>query len=409
MKILLINNFHYRKGGSEAVYFNMAQMFARHGHEVVFFSCTDERNESSEQSGYFVRPNSALPKIRGAIRYFYNCEARRNLERLIERERPDIAHVHLFWGGISPSIFGVLHKHRIPLVHTAHDYRMVCPAYTFRTPDGKICEQCRGKHFYRCALNRCAKGSIAQSLLMTAEMYLRNAFFNPIRNIDGFVFVSNFSFDKHKEYLPALANADAITLYNTIPPLDAQFVSRERGKYFLFFGRLSFEKGVNTLIDAFLSKPDALLKIVGTGPEEENLKSKVAQAGAHNIEFVGYRSGDALKTLIRDAAFVVVPSECYENNPMTIVEAYSAGVPVIGARIGGIPEIVDEGGTGFMFASGDSADLGRSIDRATALSDGDYKTMSDNAKAFADTNFNEERNYKKIIAFYNKILDNYGR
>ena len=126
MKILLINNFHYRKGGSEAVYFNMAQMFVRHGHEVVFFSCTDDRNESSEQSGCFVRPNSALPKIQGAIRYIYNCEAKRNLERLIERERPDIAHVHLFWGGISPSIFGVLHKHRIPLVHTAHDYRMVC-------------------------------------------------------------------------------------------------------------------------------------------------------------------------------------------------------------------------------------------------------------------------------------------
>lgn len=409
MKILLINNFHYRKGGSEAVYFNMAQMFARHGHEAVFFSCTDERNEPSEQSGYFVRPNLALTKIKGAIRYFYNCEARRNLERLIERERPDIAHVHLFWGGISPSIFGVLHKHRIPLVHTAHDYRMVCPAYTFRTPDGKICEQCRGKHFYRCAINRCAKDLVLQSLLMSAEMYLRNAFFNPIKNIDGFVFVSKFAYDKHRQYMPAFADVKAMVAYNTIPTLQQQFVSNKRGKYFLFFGRLSFEKGVNTLIDAFLGKSEAQLKIVGTGPEEETLKAKVAKAGAHNIEFVGYQSGDTLKASIRDAAFVVVPSEWYENNPMTIVEAYSAGVPVIGARIGGIPEIIDEGRTGFMFESGNPYDLGGCIDRATALSDDEYDAMSDNAKAFADANFNEERNYERIMAFYKNIIDNYGR
>ena len=409
MKILLINNFHYRKGGSEAVYFNMAQMFAQHGHEVLFFSCTDERNEPSEQSGYFVSPNSALPKIEGAIRYIYNREARHRLERLIAKERPDIAHLHLFWGGISPSIFGVLRKYRIPVIHTAHDYRMVCPAYTFRTPDGRICEQCRGKHFYRCALNRCSKGSVAQSLLMSAEMYLRNAFFNPVRNIDGFVFVSNFAYNKHKEYMPALANAAAITLYNTIPPLDAEFISRRRGRYFLFFGRLSHEKGVNTLIEAFARKADAVLKIVGTGPEENALKSKVAAAQESNIEFLGYRNGAALKEIIRDAAFVVVPSEWYENNPMTIVEAYSAGIPVIGARIGGIPEIIDEGRTGFMFASGDADDLGRCIDRATALDDAEYAAMSRNAQSFADANFNEERNYTRIIAFYKEIIDNYGK
>lgn len=409
MKILLINNFHYRKGGSEAVYFNMARMLAHHGHEVLFFSCTDSRNESCGQSGYFIRSNTSLPQIEGAIRYFYNREAKRNLERLIADERPDIAHVHLFWGGISPAIFGVLRKHRIPLVHTAHDYRMVCPAYTFRTPDGRICEQCRGRHFYHCTLNRCAKGSVTKSLLMSAEMYFRNVFFNPVRNIDGFVFVSRFAHEKHLEYMPAFGGAKYIVAYNSIPPLEEQFVSSKRGGYFLFFGRLSHEKGVATLIDAFLAKPDARLKIVGTGPEEDVLKAQVEQARAHNIEFLGYRNGDALKETIRDAAFVVVPSEWYENNPMTIVEAYSAGVPVIGARIGGIPEIVDEGKTGFLFDSGNADDLGRRIAEAQALDDAEYAAMSRNAKAFADENFDEDKNYEKIISLYRAILQEYEK
>ena len=131
MKVLLINNFHYRKGGSEAVYFNTADILLKHGHEVIFFSTTDQRNIDCGPKEYFVRQNKDVSAIRGALNYFYNTEAKRNLAKLIEREKPDIAHVHLFWGGISPSIFGVLKRYGIPLVHTVHDYRMVCPAYAF--------------------------------------------------------------------------------------------------------------------------------------------------------------------------------------------------------------------------------------------------------------------------------------
>ncbi len=409
MKILLINNFHYRKGGSEAVYFNMAEMLVRHGHEVIFFSCIDPKNEPSQQSGYFVAGNASLPKICGAIRYFYNREAKRNLERLIIKERPDIAHVHLFWGGISPSIFGVLQKHRIPLVHTAHDYRMVCPAYTFRTHSGKVCEECRGRYFYKCMLRRCSKGNIIQSGIMAAEMYIRNSFFNPIRNIDGFVFVSNFSESKHKYHMPEFADTKSIVAYNTIPPLDQKFISSKHGEYFLFLGRLSNEKGINTLVESFLSQKNINLKIVGTGPEEDRLKVRVMDAGANNIEFAGYRNGDALKAIIRDSAFIIVPSECYENNPMTIVEAYSAGIPVIGARIGGIPEIVDDGRTGFLFTSGDSAALSKCIQKAAALTDEEYAEMSRNALEFAANNFSEDKNYEKLINLYQSILKKYEK
>ena len=145
MKILLINNFHYRKGGSEAVYFNMARMLMQQGHEVVFFSCTSPQNEQRGSNRHFVAPNNSLPLTQGAMRYIYNREAQRSLERLIQEEQPDIAHIHLFWGGLSTSILDTLRRHKIPVVHTAHDYRMVCPAYTFRRADGTICEECKDR------------------------------------------------------------------------------------------------------------------------------------------------------------------------------------------------------------------------------------------------------------------------
>ena len=405
MKILLINNFHYRKGGSEAVYFNMARMLMQRGHEVVFFSCTSPLNEQDGSNRHFVTPNNSLPLAQGAMRYIYNREAQRSLEQLIKEEQPDIAHIHLFWGGLSTSILDTLRKYRIPIVHTAHDYRMVCPAYSFRRADGTICEECKGGKYYRCLKHRCSRNSLVHSLLMSVEMYLRNYWHKALKKIDGIVFVSNFSRNKHFELMPQLAQSKSIVSYNTIPPIEEHFISRERGEYYLFFGRLSYEKGIKTLIEAFTALNGPKLKIVGTGPEEEMLKAYVAEHHSEDkIEFVGYRSGDELKELIRDASFVIVPSECYENNPMTIIEAYSAGVPVIGAHIGGIPEIIDENHTGLLFPSGDVQGLKEAITKAESLSEENYSEMSQAARKFAAENFSEEQSYKRIITLYQEII-----
>ena len=405
MKILLINNFHYRKGGSEAVYFNMARMLMQRGHEVVFFSCTSPLNEQDGSNRHFVTPNNSLPLAQGAMRYIYNREAQRSLEQLIKEEQPDIAHIHLFWGGLSTSILDTLRKYHIPVVHTAHDYRMVCPAYSFRRADGTICEECKGGKYYRCLKHRCSRNSLVHSLLMSVEMYLRNYWHKALKKIDGIVFVSNFSRNKHFELMPQLAQSKSIVSYNTIPPIEEHFISRGRGEYYLFLGRLSYEKGVKTLIKAFTELNGPKLKIVGTGPEEEMLKAYVAEHHSEDkIEFVGYRSGDELKELIRDASFVIVPSECYENNPMTIIEAYSAGVPVIGAHIGGIPEIIDENHTGLLFPSGDAHGLKETIRKAESLSEEEYIKMSGAARKFAAENFTEEQSYKRIMTLYQEII-----
>lgn len=403
MKILLINNFHYRKGGSEAVYFNTADLLRRHGHEVVFFSCIDDRNERCAQEKFFVTPNDKLPRIKGAANYFYNTAAARNLKRLLEAEKPDIAHIHLLWGGLSPSILGVLKHHGIPIVHTAHDYRMVCPAYTFRTPDGRICEDCKGRKFYKCAIKRCSKGNLLQSTIMAVEMYIRNVFFNPAKTIDGFIFVSEFSRNKHVEYAPAFANTRSIVLYNTTKNVRSEFMNCGARRYFLFFGRLSEEKGISTLIRAFAELPEYDLKIVGTGSEEAHARELARDC--RNIKFLGYKQGDELKRIIADASFVLVPSEWYENNPMTIIEAYTQGVPVIGSHIGGIPEIIAEGGTGYTFAPKDAKALAETVKRAQSLSEKDYDTMIRCTAAFATAHFGEEEHYKRLIGFYKSLIE----
>jgi len=295
MKILSLNNFHYRKGGSETVYFDTAALLQKKGHEVIFFSSNNAENIPCEQGKYFVANINAISRWKGLQNYFYNREAKDKLEKLIEAEKPDIAHAHLFWGNISPSIFHVLKKHNIPLVHTAHDYRMVCPAYTFTDIEGNVCEKCRGQHFYWCAVKRCSKGNLLESWIMAVEMYFRNAFFSPVKNLNGVIFVSNFARQKHLQYQPDFSKIPSLILYNFVVNPNRHFLIRQERKYFLYFGRLSHEKGLQTLIGAFRQLPDLLLKIVGTGPEEKVLIDYVLRNKIKNVEFTGFKTGDALK------------------------------------------------------------------------------------------------------------------
>lgn len=404
MKILLINNFHYYKGGSEAVYFNTADILRKHGHEVLFFSFDRKENISCEQSPYFVTENANLPKWKSLFNYFYNTEAKRKLSELIKDEKPDIAHIHLFWGGISPSILSTLRKNNIPIIHTAHDYRIVCPAYSFKDSFGNTCEACQGKYFYKCTLKRCSKGSLAQSLIMSLEMYFRNVFFNPAKKLNGIIFVSNFSKSKHMQYAPKLANIESLVLYNYSSKVDINVMSSKHKEYILFMGRLSYEKGIQTLIKAFEQIIDIPLKIAGTGPEEDEIKKYIKQKGLTNIELLGYKSGNNLKQLVSKALFVIVPSECYENNPMTIVEANSSGVPVIGSNTGGIPEIIEDRKSGFLFTPRSVEELASVVRYAQNISEIEYKHMSENALIVAKKKFNEENHYERLISFYDQII-----
>ena len=408
MKILLIDVYNYNHGGAETVCFNTGQLLQAHGHEVIYFCLKWKRNLPSPFERYFPESKETrrgvFRQVKNLVNYFYHFEAADKLDQLLRDERPDIAHIHLIWGQITESILPVLRRHGVPAVLTAHDYRVVCPAYVFRDGRGQICERCQGRHFYKCFLHKCAKNNWIMSGVMAAEQYFRNAFFNPSRLIDGFIYVSRFAKEKHDTYMPALRKKPNMVLYNCAPEIAVAPYEKKGKDYFLFLGRLSKEKGIETLMKAISGLPECSLKIVGAGPEEVALKQYASKRHLKNVEFCGYQTGEALARYVREARFNIVSSEWYENNPMSVIEAYAIGTPVIGATIGGIPEIVIDGVTGFQFQSGNADDLRVKLAAAVHLSADEYTAMQRAALDFAREHFNTENYYPRLIAFYQQCM-----
>ena len=403
MKILQINSCHYRRGGADVVYLNTGDLLKQKGHEVFYFSMKDEKNLPDPYADFFAnsanaRNLSLFKKIQLAPTFIYNREALKKLSLLLDKIKPDIAHIHLFLGKLSSSILKALKERKIPVVATMHDYRLLCPAYLFLDGQNKICEKCVNGFYLNCTLNKCSEGNVFQSFMLTADAYFRKYRMNPIDYIHRFIFVSDFIRKKHSSFNPAYQPREKL-LYNFVPDLDKIVPTIIKGDYFLFYGRLSREKGIDTLIKA-AEKAGIRLKVVGTGSLYENYKG----ASYKNIEFLGYRTGHDLSELIRHASFVVVPSEWYENNPLTILEAYSHGKPVIGSAIGGIPEIIEEGKTGFLFEAGSEAQLTQRLLKADQLPEVDYQRMSSAAREFALSHFNPETHYRDLMKIYTELV-----
>lgn len=403
MKILQINKYFYKKGGAETVFFNTIKLLERNGHTVIPFCLKNEKNESSPYESYFVNypelsETSFFTKLRYTPSFIYNQEAAKKLEKLIIKEKPDIAHIHLLFNSLSVSILPILKKYNIPIVMSVHDYRLVCPAYTFKDGKGSFCEKCATKHYYNCILNKCSKGNFFNSLMLMLDSYFRDKFISPINYIDFFIFVSRFSRDKHIQIEPCFNNKSTY-LYNFTPSVEN--IQKEKGKYILYFGRISEEKGIITLIKAIKDSPSIQLKIIGTGPLLEELR----QCNVTNIEFLGFKKGEQLINYIRNALYTIVPSECYENNPMTIIESYTLGTPVIASNIGGIPELIQENKTGFLFKTKSSEDLLNQIKKGLLVSEEQYNNMSELSKTYALQNFSEKAHYNKLIYIYKQLLN----
>jgi glycosyltransferase involved in cell wall biosynthesis len=403
MRILLINNSHSIKGGADRVYINTANLLEENGHDILYFSAFDQESEQTEFSKYFVkvsnkRQANLATRLAGVKDYIYNKNAYSSLCKLIKDYKPDIAHIHLFCGTLSSSILKALKTNNVPIVQTVHDYRLLCPANAFLDSKNQICEKCINKSYYQCAIKKCVDGNLFFSTMVALEAYFRKYFINPLDYIDHFIFVSRFSQLKHIEFDDRYA-AKSSHLFN-FTSIPDKYPSSSKDGYFLYFGRLSKEKGLITLINAAL-KTKIQLRIVGTGPIFNEILA-LSRENA-NIEVLGHQAGNALSDIITNASFILVPSEWYENNPMTVLEAYAIGKPVIGARIGGIPEIVSDGKTGFLFESRNTVDLERIILKAQNLSAGEYGELSANARSFAQSYFSPGPHYKRLMQIYSQI------
>jgi glycosyltransferase involved in cell wall biosynthesis len=316
------------------------------------------QNYNSPYSPYFIsrvnfeKSQQLIQKIATAGRMLYSIEAKKNLEALITQEKPDIAHLHNIYHQISPSILHSLKKFKIPVVMTLHDYKMLCPIYTM-FHRSLVCEKCKGRAFYNCLFGKCCKNSFSASLLLTLESYFHHRLLRIYDLVDAFICPSFFLKQKIDSALPNKVTFHLPNFISTANILPSTSWERNR---LVYIGRLSQEKGLMTLLSA-VKDLHINLKIIGEGPIKEKLIEKKNRENIFNVNFSGYLSREKLLTEIRNAMFVTVPSEWYENSPLAILEAFACGKPVIASHIGGIPELVKNDKTGFTFSPRSVDDL----------------------------------------------------
>lgn len=401
--LLSINNYYYRRGGAEVVFLEQNRMFEDSGWNVVPFAMQHPSNLSSPWSKYFVdeiefgADYSLWEKLLKVPKVIYSFEARRKLGALLNDARPDIAHAHNVYHHISPSIFGVLKRHHIPTILTLHDLKLACPAYKMLTHDG-ICERCKSGNLSHVVRNRCVKNSLALSGMIWLEASVQRMLGCYADNVDRFITPSRFYLEKLVEWGWDRRRFTHIPNFVDVNALQPDF---NIGQAFLYFGRLAPEKGLGTLIHA-AAQARVPLWIVGTGPEEAALKQLAADIGS-DVQFLGYKTGSELHELVRRARAVVLPSEWYENAPMSVLEAYALGRPVIGAAIGGIPELIREHETGISFASGNVEDLAAALRQFAGLSGAQLAEMGRAARAWVEKDFTVTRYLERLVHLYGEF------
>lgn len=404
MKILLVNKFLYPKGGDAICSLNTGELLASKEHEVLFWGMKHSENPDYPYKELFVshvdfnKPIGIFQQLNASINILYSFGARKKIEELLKIEKLDIVHLNNFVHQISPSILDVFKKYNIPTVMTLHDYKLVCPSYSMLA-DRKPCEKCRNGKYFWCFLKKCTKGSYIKSLLNVVEMYLHHKILHIYDKINVFISPSMFLKKKLKEmgfkkeivYLPNFINAkDYLPKYSF------------NEKIICYFGRLSKEKGLFILIEA-IKRVSAKLRIIGDGPIKKDLEEKVRKENLENVSFLGYKSGEELKEEVRNSMTVVLPSEWYENYPRSVIEAFALGKPVIGARIGGIPELVKDGETGITFESGNVQDL-RSKIEYLINNPNKVSEMGINARKFVEENLNPEKHYERLMEIYHMAM-----
>jgi len=399
-RLLTVNNYYYYRGGAETVFLEHNRVFLERGWEVIPFSMRHPRNLYSPWSGYFIdeiefgSEYSLRERLVRLPKVIYSFEARDKLARLLDRARPALCHAHNIYHHISPAILGLLRQRELPVVLTLHDLKIACPAYTMLAPDG-ICERCKGGKLYNVVTHRCLKGSTALSAAMMLEAVLHRLLGSYSRSVSRFVVPSEFYIRKLCEW------GWPRSLFRHVP----NFVEAQRyrpeftpGLEFLYVGRLSQEKGLETLLRAAAAAHVAVT-IVGTGPLLEALRRLAADLDSR-VRFTGYLSGEDLHDAIRGARAVVLPSEWYENAPMSVLESFALGKPVIGARIGGIPELIVEGETGAGFVSGDLESLTTALRSFSALPDREVETLGRQARRRVELNYSLSLYYDRMAAIY---------
>ncbi len=406
MKILMINKFFYIKGGSETYYFNLKKLLENNGHTIIDFSMQDEKNFYSPYSKYFVKNieynnnKNFFININNGFKLIYSLEAKHKLKKLIKDTKPDIAHLNLFQHQLSTSIIDILKKNNIPIIYTAHELKMICPNYQMLSSN-EICEKCKKHKYYHCTLSKCIKNSYIKSFLGTVEAYI-NYFRKVYDKIDYIITPSKFYYKKFEEFG---INKNKLTyIPNFIDNQEESFKPAFNG-YYIYIGRLSKEKGLLSLLEEFKTFNKKLI-IVGTGPIEQDLKNYVINNKIDNVTFINFQNKENLKNLIINAKCIIIPSMWYENCPYSIIETLQLKKPIIGANIGGIPEMIIHNKNGYLFKPNDTKDLDKCLNKFESLTEQKYNEFCNYSYNIYLKNFTPELHYKSLIKIYKSAIKN---
>jgi len=389
MKILLVHNTYQQPGGEDVVFDQERQLLERAGHHVVTY------HRSNREIG----EASALSRLGLAKHMIWATDTRQQVAKLIHQEKPRLVHVHNTFMMVSPSVYAACRHAGVPVVQTLHNYRLACPEARFYR-NGGVCEECLQHSLWRGVRHGCYRGSHIETAGVALMLEVHRVLRTWQKMVDCYIALTEFS--RRKFIAAGLPEDRLLTKPNFIHPDPGERMGS--GKYALFVGRLSPEKGLRTLVAAWERIGCRIpVLIIGDGPERPALEAQVTERRLCNISFQGRLTRSQTLVAMKDAKFLVLPSQCYENFPMSIVEASASGIPVVCSRLGAIQELVTDGRTGLHFTPGDSEDLAAKVEWAWTHPR-EMEEMGREARAEYEAKYTAERNYEMLMGIYAKVI-----
>ena len=402
----MVNKFHYRFGGAETYYFALSDLLRSAGHEVIPFSMKHPDNEPTPYDRFFVdrvdydQPAKPLHSVQNGFRSIYSGGAREKMKALIREVGPDLVHLHNYNYQITPSILFEIARAGIPVVQTLHDPQLICPHHRLYDYNKmQICENCRGLKFYRAATTRCIKNSLAKSVLGAAESYLYHSLGVYEKHVQLYIAPSEFLKEKIREFGLRTIQIECLPHF---VEMDRPVVQSKNSRICLYYGRLSAEKGILTLVRAMRSVRGGELWIAGDGPLKQAITAELESHSQTNVTLLGQKTKSELATLLDQCAFTVLPSEWYENMPYSVMESFASGRGVVASDRGGLTEMVIAGKTGYLFAPGDERALSDVLNRMFA-SPSLAKELGVAARAFAELHYSKSVHLPRILSIYQRV------
>jgi glycosyltransferase involved in cell wall biosynthesis len=421
MKVLLVNWSWYPTGGDWTYVSNVKTLYEKNGYDTIPFSTANEKNNETPYSEYFIDApdykllNKKRNIMNGMIAVknsIVSSQALKKIDQILKEHDIKIAHLHNIHHYITPAIIWRLKKANVKIIWTLHDYQIICPQSLFIS-HGKICERCINGRFYQCTLHKCKRNSRPISMLASAEAYFYHKT-GTYKKVDAFLCPSRFIKKKFNQFGFEDSKLHVTNLCYDISLVD-NFIndynqrlrnekSNDSKPYLLYVGRVEDVKGIRTLIQAIKGMPFHL-KIAGTGDASERFKEFVQKGNYRNVQFLGFQPKHSIFDLILNSMFVVCPSEWYENFPFSIIESFLFSKPVVASDIGGIPELVINGETGYLFEPGNVEDL---RDKLLKLRNDEdlVKEMGVKARKHVCDIVNFETHWEGLQSIINNIISN---